>query len=214
MKWRFAKPLESESLISEFEETAGYRFPEDFKEIVLVDLKRTYDIHEPEVTCQTSAYKRFFLKQNPHLKDRKITIALLWLRGEKSEFRILNPMADEVLDALIEADLKDETFDIQQHYGDLPVRFADAEGQIAALAQELKEKKALYEELTGGLKALMLQHGIYKFTGQVIQMTLTKSSKREAFDMESFKFDHPELYEQYKTTTEVKPSLRITTIKK
>ena len=183
---------------------------EDNEEIVLVDLKHTWQIHEPEVTCQLSAYKRFFLKQNPHLKDRRISIALLWLRGEKVEFRLLKPMADEVLDALIEADLKDESFDIQQHYGDLPVKFADAEEQIAMLSQEIKEKKALYDELTSGLLALMNEHGIQKFTGQRIQLTVTKPSRRETFDKDCFKANHPELYEEYKTYTDVKPSLRIT----
>ncbi len=183
---------------------------DDYEEIVLVDLKRTYDVHEPEVTCQLSAYKRFFLQQNPHLKDRKIHLALLWLRGEKSEFRILKPMSDEVLDALIEADLKDEAFDIQQHYGDLPVKFADAEEQIAMLKREIDEKKKLYEELTNGLIGLMEKNGISKFSGQVIQMSLSKPTKRESFDMEAFKFDHPELYEQYKTTTNANPSFRIT----
>ena len=183
---------------------------EDYEEIVLVDLKRTYQIHEPEVTCQLSAYKRFFLRQNPHLKDRRISIALLWLRDNKVEFRLLKPMADEVMDALIEADLKDETFDIQQHYGDLLAKFADAEEQIALLSQEIKEDKALYDELTSGLLALMAEHGVQKFTGQRIQLTVTKPSKRETFDKECFKHDHPELYETYKSYTEVKPSLRIT----
>ena len=185
---------------------------ENFSEIVIVDVKRTAEIHEPEVTCQTSIYKYFFLRQNPHLKDRKITIALLWLRDEKSEFRILKPLADEVIEALIEADLKDETFDIQQHYGDLPVKFADVEEQVAMLSQEIKDKKAQYE-MTNGLKELMVQHGISKFTGSKIQLTVSKPSKRESFDMECFKYDHKDLYEQYKTFTDVKSSLRITILK-
>ena len=180
------------------------------KEIILVDLKRTYEIHEPEVTCQTSVYKKFFLRQNPHLKDYDISIALLWLRGDKYEFRILKPLADEVLDALIEADLKDEVFDIQQHYGDLPVKFADAEEQIAMLKREIDEKKKQYEELTSGLFALMNQYGISKFTGQKIQLTVTKPSQRDGFDMECFKADHHDLWENYKTVVNVKPSLRIT----
>ncbi len=179
------------------------------KEIVLVDLKRTWEIHEPEVTCQTSVYKKFFLRQNPHLKDYRVSLALLWLRGEKYEFRILKPMADEVLDALIEADLKDETFDIQQHYGNLPAMFADAEEQIARLSLELKEKKALYDELTSGLFALMNEYNVKSFTGSRIQLTVTKPSKREGFDKDAFMHDHAELYEKYKTTIDVKPSLRI-----
>lgn len=182
----------------------------DYEEIVLVDLKHTWQIHEPEVTCQLSAYKRFFIQQNPHLKDRRISIALLWLRGDNVEFRLLKPLADEVLDALIEADLKDESFDIQQHYGDLPAKFANAEGHIVALKREIEEKKALYDQLTSGLFALMEKYGVNKFTGSKIQLTVTKPSKRAGFDMEAFKHDHSDLYEEYKTSTDVKQSLRIT----
>ena len=183
---------------------------EDGEEIILVDIKHTSEIKWDDVTCQLSVYKRFFELQNPHLKDRRVSIALLWLRGDKIEFRILSVMADEVLDALIEADLKDESFDIQQHYGDLPVKFADAEGLIAQLDTELKEKKAQYEKLTKGLFELMLSNGVQKFTGSKVQLTVTKATKRESFDKDAFKFDHADLYEQYKTYTDVKPSLRIT----
>jgi len=182
----------------------------DTKTIVIVDVKRTYEIHEPEVTCQTSVYKKFFLRQNPHLKDYNIITAVLWLRGEKYEFRILKPLADEVLDALIEADLKNETFDIQQHYGDLPAKFADAEELIAQLDAELKEKKAQYDKLTKGLYELMVEHNVQKFTGSKIQLTITKPTKRESFDKDCFRVDYPDLYENYKTYTDVKSSLRIT----
>jgi uncharacterized protein YlxW (UPF0749 family) len=119
-------------------------------------------------------------------------------------------MADEVLDALIEADLKDEVFDIQQHYGDLPVKFADAEEQIAMLKREIDEKKKQYEELTSGLFALMNQYGISKFTGQKIQLTISSPYTKDGFDMECFKADHKDLWENYKTVINVKPSLRIT----
>ena len=177
-------------------------------EIYLIDIKHTAEVHYPDVTCQLSIYKRFFEKQNPHLKVAGI--ALLWLRDEKSEFKLLRPMADEVLDALIEADQKDESFDIQQHYGDLPAKFANAEEQIALLKREIDEKKKLYEELTSGLYSLMTQYGVNKFTGQKIQLTITKPSQRDGFDMECFKADHKDLWENYRTVVNVKSSLRIT----
>jgi len=180
------------------------------KDIILVDIKRTYEIHIDEVTCQTSIYKKLFLRQNPHLKDYNICTAVLWLRDEKSDFRLLNPWAEEVVDELIEADLKDETFDIQKHYGDLPVRFADAEKVIAQLDAELKEKRAQYEKLTKGLYDLMVEYGVQKFTGSRIQLTITKPTKREGFNKDAFKQDNPDLYEKYKTYTDVKSSLRIT----
>lgn len=180
------------------------------KTIVLVDIKRTSEIHEEDVTWQTSIYKKFFLRQNPHLKDYTICIALLWLRKEKFEFRVLHPFADEVIDALIDADLKNEVFDIRHNYGNFPVRFAEVEDMIAMLDAEMKEKKEKYERLTKGLFDLMVKHGIQKFTGSKVQLTITKPTKRESFDKEAFKFDHPELYDRYKCFTDVKSSLRIT----
>ena len=176
--------------------------------IYLIDIKRTSDIHYEEVTCQLSVYKKFFEKQNPHLKVAGI--ALLWLRNEKSEFRMLNPLPEEIIDDLIQADLKDEVFDIVQHFGDLPAKFADVEEQIAMLSQEIKEKKAMYDEMTSGLLALMNQYGVMKFTGSKVQLTVTKPSKRESFDKDCFRADHPDLYENYKFYSDAKPSLRIT----
>ena len=183
-------------------------YHEESKGIFLIDIKRTSEVHYPDVTCQLSIYKRFFEMQNPELTVAGI--AVLWLRNENVEFRLLKPLADEVIDALIEADIKDETFDIQMHYGELPARFADAEDTIARLDAEIKEKKAQYDKLTKGLLELMDRYGVQKFTGSKIQLTVTKPTKREGFDKEAFKFDHPEMYEQYKTYTDVKSSLRIT----
>ena len=180
-------------------------------EIVLIDIKRTSEVHYPDVTCQLSIYKKFFEGQNKHLLDKyRISIAVLWLRKDKVEFTILKPLQEEIIDDLIAADLKDETFDIVKHFGDLPTKFADAEEQIAMLQQEIKEKKALYDEMTSGLLELMCKYNVEKFSGKKIMLTVTKGSKREAFDKDCFKADHPELYEEYKTYTDVKPSLRIT----
>lgn len=177
-------------------------------EIVLVDIKHTFSIHEEEVACQLSIYKRFFEKQNPHLKVGNI--ALLWLRGNKMEFKFLHPLADEILDALIHADLKDEMFDIQQHYGELPVKFAEVEEHIAFLEADIKEKISKYNELKTGLLSLMIENGVKKFTGTKVMLTVTSPSKRKVFDTTAFKHDHADLYEQYKTITETKSSLRIT----
>ena len=46
MKWRFAKPLESDNLISEFEEKVGYTFQKDF-----IDIVRQYNSGSPDVKC-------------------------------------------------------------------------------------------------------------------------------------------------------------------
>lgn len=181
----------------------------DTNTIVIVDVKRTYEIHEPEVTCQTSVYKKFFLRQNPHLKDYKIITAVLWLRGEKYDFRILNPLTDDAVDALIAADLKDKAFDIQPYIKAVPICTIDVEQQVAMWETQIKELTAKYNELKAGLLKKMEEASCKKFEGRVITLTMTLPSKRTGFDTVSFKKDYPKLYERYKTTSDVKSSLKI-----
>ena len=53
MKWSLVEPLESESLIDEFEQLCGYKFPESFRECVIKNNggrpeKRVFDIETEE----------------------------------------------------------------------------------------------------------------------------------------------------------------------
>lgn len=177
-------------------------------QIVLVDYKHTSEIHWDDVTCQLSIYKKFFEMQNPHLEVS--AIAVLWLRGEEAVFKVLKPLAEEVIDELIAADIKDEKFDIQQHFGDLPVKFAEVEDQIAYLEQAIKENKKKYDEMKAGLLALLEKYGVKRFTGNKVGLTYVAPTTRESFDTKKFAAEHPDLYEQYKTETNVKSSIKIT----
>lgn len=176
--------------------------------VYLIDIKRTSEIHWDEVTCQLSIYKYLFEKQNRHLKVSGI--ALLWLRDEESEFRILTPLSEEAIVALIEADLNGDSFDIRKYYGGLPAMIADAEEQIVFLEADIKKRTAEYNKLKEGLLSLMQQYGVKKYSGSKVMLTVTPSGSRTSFDTAAFKHDHAELYESYKTTIETKPSLRIT----
>ena len=71
MKWMFPEPLESESLISEFEEKVGYQFPEDFKNIV-----REYNSAYPYVKC-------FFSFNNDRSKKRVFDHLLSFNKSDK-----------------------------------------------------------------------------------------------------------------------------------
>lgn len=177
-------------------------------EIYLVDIKHTYSIHEEEVRYQLSIYKNFFEKQNSHL--RVSGIALLWLRGEKYEFRTLVSLPDEIIEDLISADLNDTKFDIQDHYGELQTRLEAAEEQITLLESDIKQKTLLYNKLKTGLQYLMEKYGVSKFAGDKIQLTLSKPTVKEGFDAKALKADYPEIFDRYKTESQVKSSLRIT----
>ena len=176
--------------------------------IILVDFKRTYDLHIDNVTLQQSICKRWFEKLNPDLKVAGIYV--MWLRDDKSKFISLTPWADEVLDSLIESDIKGTAFDIVKTYGDLPSVFAKVEEEVARLEVAVKAAKSRQEELRKGLYDLMEQNNVKSFTGSRVKLTRVLPTESKTFDSKAFKEDHPDLYEQYCKKAQKAGSLRIT----
>lgn len=176
--------------------------------IILVDFKRTYDLHLDNVTLQQSLCKRWFEKLNPTLKVAAIYV--LWMRDEKARFEQLTPWADELLDSLIEADQKDETFDIQKLYGDLPEKVYNVQQYLFNLEKEVKAKSDELKKIKDGLCEIMLERGIKSFTTPIMSLTSVTPKPRKSFDSEAFKFEYPELFEKFQKESPVKPSVRIT----
>ena len=181
--------------------------------VVLIDIKTNYAPPVEKATVQLSWYKRHFERMNPELKV--VGCAVIWVRddakrGHLSGYYPITPWADEALDLLIDSDLKDLPFDIQQTYGTLPARVYDVQQYLADLEAEVKAKTEELKQIKDGLCQIMLEKGIKKFTTDVLQMTTVTPKPRETFDSKAFAADHPDLYKQYVKTGEVRPSVRIT----
>lgn len=176
--------------------------------IILVDFKRTYTLHIDNVTLQQSICKRWFELLNPDLKVAGIYV--MWLRDDKWRFEKLTPWADEALDLLIEADKKDESFNIQETYGNLPAKFASVENEVAMIEQQVKALQERQKELKQGLYDLMEENNIKSWTGSKVKLTRVLPTKKTTFDSKAFKADHPTLFAQYSKETESAGSLRIT----
>lgn len=203
--------LASEYLVSDethYASSVDHVFLDSKGNIILTDIKTTYEPHYENVALQLSIYKRFFEMQNPDLKVS--AVALIWLRGEKSEYKVLPVWADEALDLLIEADCKDEEFDIAKTYGDLPQKVYDVQQYLAMLEADVKKKTEELKTIKDGLCKLMVEKGIKRFTTPVMQLTTVTPAPKQTFDSKKFKDDYPELYDKYLKTSEVKPSIRIT----
>jgi len=203
--------LASEYLVSDethYASSVDHVFLDSKGNIILTDIKTTYEPHYENVALQLSIYKRFFEMQNPDLKVS--AVALIWLRGEKSEYKVLPVWADEALDLLIEADCKDEEFDIAKTYGDLPQKVYDVQQYLAMLEADVKKKTEELKTIKDGLCKLMLDKSIKRFTTPVMQLTTVTPAPKQTFDSKKFKDDYPELYDKYLKTSEVKPSIRIT----
>lgn len=177
-------------------------------EIVIADIKTTSTRHYENVSLQLSIYKRFFELQNPGLKVSRG--ALIWLRGEESEYRELPFWADEMLDELIEADLADTNFDITKTYGELPRVFADVEEELARIELAVKVAQERQKELKQGLYDLMEKNNVKSFTGSRIKLTRILPTKSITFDSKTFKEAHPDMYKEFCKETEKTGSLRIT----
>ena len=176
--------------------------------IVIADIKTTYTPHYENVALQLSIYKRFFERQNPDLKvDRCV---LIWLRDDRSEYKVMPVWADEILDTLIDADCNDLPFDVTSTYGDLPQKVYDVQAYLCQLEDLVKAKTEELKQIKDGLCQMMLERNIKSFTTPMLKMTTVTPKPRETFDAKAFAADHPDLYKQYVKTGEVKPSVRIT----
>lgn len=178
--------------------------------IVIADIKTTYTKNYEKTALQLSICKRFFEMTNPGLKVSEC--AMIWLRGEECEYKVLTPYAEEVIDNLIEADLSDNDFSITSAYGNLPAKFAEVEAEIAHLEIHVKQEKVRLEELRKGLYDLMEAHNVKSFTGSCIKLSRVLPSEVKTFDSKAFKADNPELYEKYCKPTKKAGSLRVTLI--
>lgn len=179
--------------------------------IILIDFKRTSQLHMDNVTCQQSICKRFFEKQNPHLKVAGIYV--LWLRDEKSRFEKLTPWADEALDLLIKADKENKSFDIQATYGNLPSTFAQVEAEVARIETEVKAMQEKQKLLKEGLYKLMEDANVKSWSGSKVKLTRVLPATSKTFDAKRFEAEHPELYKEYLKDSTRAGSLKITIAK-
>lgn len=205
------KSVASEYLVSdnEFYATAIDHVLEDIVGCaVLVDIKTTNTLHVPEVTLQLNICKRLFEQQNPDIDV--LDMYAVWLRGDACKFVRVGYIADEVLDALLEADMQDRPFDSMVLFGDLPVYFGRVEDEVAELQRQMKAAKERYDTLQYGLLKLMSENGVKTFTGSKVKLTRKLATTRRKFDEKRFASEHADLYSQYITEAPVKESILIT----
>ena len=176
--------------------------------IVLVDIKRTYKLDVESVRYQLSIYRRFFEMQNPDLKVK--SLAAIWLHGKEYAYVPVYPVPDEYIDYLIECDVKNEPFEIAEHFSSLPAIVADKELAIAEIIRHMEYEKRQLEEFRKGLYSIMEERDLKSFGGQHIQLTRVFPTERESFDTSAFKKDYPKIYQEYVKKTTVKGSLKIT----
>ena len=185
-------------------------------EIVLLDIKTNWKAPIEKATVQLSWYKRQFEAMNPDLNVS--SCAVLWVRddskrGNLSGYYPITPWADEALDLLIDSDLRDLPFNLQQTYGNLPAQFAEVEDEVARLEIAVKAAQDRQKALKEGLYKLMEENNVKQFTGSKVRLTRVLPTKSKSFDAKKFEEEHPDLYKQYLVEKERAGSLKVTLVK-
>lgn len=178
------------------------------KEICLVDLKRTSELHFEEVALQLSIYKRWFERMNAGVKVGHIYV--LRLRDNDCDFVELHPVSDDFLDALISAYLNALPFVPSAYYGDLPSELVKAEKQISLMVAQQKDIETRMSKLKEGLYSLMEQYNVKSWKGNNVTITRVLPSVSVSLDSKAVKEKHPEVYREFVKEAKRKGSLKIT----
>lgn len=175
--------------------------------IILVDIKTTWNLDRQSTGLQLSIYKRFFERQNPQFKVARI--CALWLPNKDHtvcEFRDLSVVADETIDALIKADIDDEPF----HFELIPDEWVELESKYAIYS----ERKEYYERLLQETKERMIDVMQQTDTATVktdrFTVSYIEAKKSKRFDSVTFKKNEPGIYESYMKEVEMPAQLRVT----
>lgn len=184
--------------------------------IWLVDLKTNYAPPVDKGTCQLSWYKKRFEEMNPEYPV--VGCAIAWVRNDEkrgllSKWIPIVPWADEALDLLIECDKKEVEFDMMNLYGDLPVKFAEVEQEVANIEVQVKYMQDRQKTLREGLYALMEEHNLKSWTGSKVKLTRVLPVESETFDTKAFKEAEPELYKQFIKKSKRAGTLKVTLVK-
>lgn len=193
--------------------------------VLLADIKTTSKIHDDNVTLQLSIYAWLFERMNPDIKV--VDLAVVWLpkpQYGQAEFRLLTRIPSEEIERLVADYLAgadptpwQERFTGLAPVGaQLPVDMEKAEREIVMLERQLKDLKAKSDALKDGLTEIFAQHGVKKWTGNKLSITLKNGGTRKGFDYKRMIAEHPELaamFAEYETETSYKESL-LFTIKK
>ena len=187
----------------------------DEKEICLVDFKTTWNLDKESCALQLSIYKRFFEMQNKRHKVKHIYV--IWLPNKDEnvaeciELSVVNP---QVIDALIEADLRGDDIATKSPVEEKPDWYADIERDYFnwSSAKAVAEQKL--NEIKAQLMERMQQENITQIKSDLYTVSFIPAKKSMKFDSAAFKKEHKDIYEQYQKESETAASIRFLERKK
>ena len=206
--------IESEYLVSDDENYASAidkvyhedNTPDD--EVVLGDIKTTYNFNREYVSWQLSVYAYFFEMLNPHLRVGRLIG--IWVRNDKNR-GLINKIIDverkpaEVVRELIRCAVDGCEFKVEQ----FPSFISENLDRLVWLNDTIKslseEKDAIVKEIL----ERMQQEQRDKVDTGIVLFTKKAATTTKRFDAKAFKAEHEDLYEQYAKISEVAETLQV-----
>lgn len=180
----------------------------DDDELIIADFKTTSSIHKDSVSWQLSIYR--------NLLGLDVKKGLCFhIKGDLFEVVEIPLKTKEEVERLFQCEREGEIYQAND------LMDTESVEKIIALQDTLisykEQAKKIEEELEGFKTALlgkMEEYGIltWKIENNGVKMNFTRilEAKRESVDSTKLKKDHPDIYEAYKKTSIIKPSIRIT----
>ena len=188
---------------------------EDYKgEIILADIKTTYELDKAYLRWQLSAYAYMFELVNPHLRVSRL--CGLWLRGREHELEYVDRIPSEEIARLLECDRKDEPFfpatDVVKRTDDSEVPALISTTVIDEYVRMTAEVARMQERIDT-IKAAALEamkaYGVKSWKGEKMSITYVAPKVSKRLDSKRLKEEHPDIYEEYTTETQQKESILI-----
>lgn len=208
-------PCESEYLVTDgkhFASAIDKIFKVDDANYILGDIKTTSVLNKEYVRWQLSIYATMFEQLNPYCNATKLVA--IWLRGDKAKLVEVERIPNEIVNELLQCEIDGKQFSnpLAPTTATLPDEYRKAELQIIDIEKQMAELKLQREALLSGLKAEMEKAGVKKWETDSLRLTYIEPTTKTAFDSAKFKAEHPDIYQGYLKTTQIKSSIRITTL--
>lgn len=187
---------------------------DDEEHVILIDVKRTYELDKAYVKWQLSIYAYLFELVNPHLKVYKLYG--LWLREKKHGATEVDRIPSEECKRLLECDRQGESY--MPMGTDMVKKTEGAEMAVIApnvideyirMSSEVERLQNNLDKIKAAAMEAMKAFGVKSWKGEKMSITYVAPKTSKRLDSKRLKEEKPELYEEYCTETQSRESLTI-----
>ena len=204
------KVLENEFLISDNEIVAS-KIDILLEDYSIVDIKFTSQLHIEALQWQLSIYA-YLLEAAYNIKVPK-TYALHYDKQENCKLIEIQRLPDSYVEELLRAEKEGKIYEplpIATNADKAVSQLYEVPRFIESLKERIKEAEQQQKQLQQAFLEQMEASGTKSIVTEFCRITYIAESTRTSIDSKALAENEPEIYEKYKKTSVVKPSVRIT----